>query len=548
MLICARNPVRSALLAFAVLTALALAACGDDADSGGDGPDPATLAPADSVVYMDAVIRPEGDQKDGLTSALSKLGVDDPGAMIIAELNDELSQEGFTYEEDIEPWLGQTAGLFLTDFSDSEGNGAALISVTDTGGAEDAINKAAEADDQPEEDKTYEGQSYKVDPDDTAIGVVGDFLVAGTEEGFKAAVDASAADSLADDETASSALDNTTDDSLFRVYVDTERAVDLAVDSGLISQEDLDAAGAGVDQLKAGPVVMSGGATADSMSIETSAPEMDEGTETTDIVSTLPSGSWLAFGAPMVGEAIAAGYDSFVQGLELGLSAQAQGLEGDLPGGTVEPLPQADVPDIRRELKRQLGIDLSKDLAWMGDVGVFVEGSSLLSVGGGMVIETDDPDAASDAVAQIGRALARRPDVQVRRTADGFQVQSGPAGAEVSVGDDKVVIAAAGVTVEDVLSPSETLADSESFQSASGALGDDLTAAMFVDFPAIVALIEGSGQTGSPEYQQVKPVLDALDYMIAGSGSSDGRAVGRVVLGLKEGGGSSDAPAAALQP
>jgi len=539
-----KSPVRSALFVLAALAALVLAACGDDSDSGStDGPDPATVTPADAVVYMGATIRPEGDQKSDLDSALSKLlGDGDPGARITALLDEELSDEGLSYSEDVEPWLGQTAGLFFTDFSGDDGDGAAAIATTDGEAALAAVEKAQKGDEL--EDATYEGTSYKRDTeDDTAFGIVGDFLVSGTESGMKAAIDASASEALADDEAASSALADTPENSLFEVYVDTGRAIDLAVDGGIVDEKDLESAGAQLDELQEGPIVVSGGATADSMTIETSAPQGSDTADPTDIVSTLPSGSWLAVGAPMVGESIAAGYDSFVQALEASLAVQG----GSIPGGA-QDLSAIEPPDVRAEIKKQLGVDLSKDLGWMGDVGVFIQGGSLFSLGGGLVIETDDPDAATAALSKVARALAREPDVQVRRTADGFELQAGPAGADVSIGDDKVIVAIAGIGVDDVLSPSETLEGSESFEAASGALGDDLTPAMFVDFPTIIGLIESTGQTGSPEFQQAEPVLNALDYLIAGSGSSDDRAIGRLVLGVKDGGGSSDAPAASIAP
>ena len=209
-------------------------------------------------------------------------------------------------------------------------------------------------------------------------------------------------------------------------------------------------------------------------------------------------------------------------------------------------LPGGELPDVQGELQQALGIDLSKDLAWIGDLGAFVKGSSLLGLGGGIVIETDDEQAANAALAKLRKALAGQRDLQISDTADGFQISAGPAGAEVAVSDGKVVVAIAGTTVDEVLSPSETLGDASGFQSASDALGSDLTTALYVDFPTIVGLAESSGQTGDPSYQQAKPVLDALAYLVAGGGISDDRSIGRIVLGLQEP--SGDAPAAVIAP
>ena len=85
MEIITRNPFRSSLLLIVAVAALALAACGggDNSSPSSSGPDPATLTPADAVFYGDATIKPEGDQKSNVESALQKLtGSNDIGGMI----------------------------------------------------------------------------------------------------------------------------------------------------------------------------------------------------------------------------------------------------------------------------------------------------------------------------------------------------------------------------------------------------------------------------------------------------------------------------------
>ena len=107
------------LLPLVLLVAL-LAGCGGDGggSSAPAGPDPATVTPADAPLFAEAVVRPEGDRKEALESALSKLlATDDPGAFVVERLDKWLAAEdaGITYEEDIEPWLGEQAGFFLAD-------------------------------------------------------------------------------------------------------------------------------------------------------------------------------------------------------------------------------------------------------------------------------------------------------------------------------------------------------------------------------------------------------------------------------------------------
>jgi hypothetical protein len=116
------------------------------------------------------------------------------------------------------------------------------------------------------------------------------------------------------------------------------------------------------------------------------------------------------------------------------------------------------------------GLNLEEDLAWIGDVGGFVEGTSIFGLGGGLVVTTDDQQAAEDAVAKVQQAIGKSRSLKVTPSQDGFdiQAQGAPLGAQVAVDDDKVVVAAGADTVDDVLSPSETLGDSDTFQAAEG--------------------------------------------------------------------------------
>jgi hypothetical protein len=60
-------------------------------------------------------------------------------------------------------------------------------------------------------------------------------------------------------------------------------------------------------------------------------------------------------------------------------------------------------------------------------------------------------------------------------------------------------------------------------------LGTDL----FLDFPSAFALAESSGAKSDPSYVQAKPYLDALNYLVTGSGSKGDKAEFKAVVGLK---------------
>jgi hypothetical protein len=73
--------------------------------------------------------------------------------------------------------------------------------------------------------------------------VVGDFLVTGTENGFRAAVDASKAESLARSGDFKAELDWAPDDRLGFVYADPRAILDALRKSGQVSSAEVASAG-----------------------------------------------------------------------------------------------------------------------------------------------------------------------------------------------------------------------------------------------------------------------------------------------------------------
>src|SRR5215207_7476473 len=88
-----RLPLGSHLLALLTLLAvLVVAGCGssseETATSAGGGPDPATLAPADALLYGEVVVRPEGDLRDDVAAAARKVSrLQDPSAALVRLLD-----------------------------------------------------------------------------------------------------------------------------------------------------------------------------------------------------------------------------------------------------------------------------------------------------------------------------------------------------------------------------------------------------------------------------------------------------------------------------
>jgi hypothetical protein len=250
----------------------------------------------------------------------------------------------------------------------------------------------------------------------------------------------------------------------------------------------------------------------------------------------------MAFAVADVGKQLQANIDQFKEGFKAGFEASA-------PPGF-----DADDYDPVQTFKDATGLDLGSDLNWMGDAGGFVEGSSVLGLGGGLVLETDDEQAATDAVDKVEQALSRDRqlgrELKVTPSDNGFSIEAAgaPIGAEVAVQDGKVIAAGGAATIDDVTGSGDTLDDSDRFGDATDALGDGETASFWLDFAPILSLVKSSGSS-DPELQAALPYLDALDYVIAGGKLDGDRSTGTFVLGVKEASDDdSDTTSAAIVP
>src|SRR4051812_7973011 len=200
--------MRKLLLTLAVLSIAALVAVGcgkkDQAASGAS-----ELVPAGSVIYGEATLKPEGDQKEAIDAILAKF----PGGGQAGDKLKDLIEKGLresdapvSFKEDIEPWLGDEAAFFVSNLAagGETQTAAGLIATDDEDKARAALAKSAEG--------KLKKQSYKdvevlTDETDEAGAVFDGFVVLGTEAGVKAAIDTSkGGKKLSEDESYSNAL------------------------------------------------------------------------------------------------------------------------------------------------------------------------------------------------------------------------------------------------------------------------------------------------------------------------------------------------------
>ncbi len=510
---------RASLVLSSAAAAVVIAGCGGSSSSGGD--DPASLAPADSPLFIEASVRPEGELKTNIESLSKELaGISDPGSLIVDQLDSSIAQSGqdFSFETDVEPWLGEKAGIFFQRFDGQDFSGVgAIVETTDSSEAADFVDKLAQTSNSPVTQNSYNGVDYTTDTNDgTSVGVAGDFLVlAEDQKAFEAVVDASDGDSLADDGTYKDALSNAPAGSLADFYVNVGDLINSA--GNQVDQQVIDFYNSlGIDFSNSTALAsVVPGADQVEIDVSTNAGGGVDAAGLTDFVGSFPADSWAAFASPNVGEQVKKVIDSFDQ----------NGIRGSVPPGK-----------FKSTFEKQ-GIDLDKIADSVGDVGLFVEGTSKADLGGALVIESNDPQAAQDTVSKLTDLIRQSGGTQgFKQIPGGFSVtnlQGGAKPVEIVAKGDRVVVGYGDAAAQQALAGGsgggETLDGSKYFSDAAKALdGTDL--AGFLDIQAVLRLAESLGANSDANYQQIRPYLGKLDFAAVGAGSSGDLTTSKVVV------------------
>jgi uncharacterized protein DUF3352 len=511
--------IRRAAIALIACAAVLVAGCGGG--GGGENDDLASLAPSNASLYLESVIRPQGGQKDAIQSLASRVGgIQDPGAMIVGRLNAALAQagSGVTYEKDVAPWLGERGAIFFRSFAGNPPPFAAVVETTDSGAAQDFLEKVT-AENPGIKQATYNGvQYFTFPPGETttvAFGVVGDFLVVGTLDEFKAAVDASNGTSLADSSDFQEATATVPSDNLGLGYVDSARAVGAI--SSTMTPLEAAALKPLLATLSSGPAGFSVSARPDEASLDVSVPSgalppLAGG----DLVGKAPADAWFAVGAQDVGATLQSALDTVTK---------------SIPGAGV----------IQGRIERESGVDLRRTLSWMQDGYAFVAGTSRSAIDIGAVLQSSDTEASAKDVDALRKRFQADADAKLGPPslpgADaGFSATApeSPQAIEVDqVGSQVVAALGPGQPAENALHPEHDLADDPSFVAGQGALGADFEPLAFVSLPELFVVAEKGGQANDPSYLAAKPYLEKLDYLMIGSRTDAGRTTMRFAVGVR---------------
>ncbi len=516
----ARRP--SALpLACAAIIAAAVTGCGGGDDGGDVDVGPAAVTPASAPIYIDASVRPEGSALADAEAALGKvLDTDDPGGKIVSLIDEQARQEPperrVTYAQDIAPWLGEDIGFVFTSLSE-DSTGAAIVETTNPDSAIAFARKAAGATETDPAPQDYNGVSYQTDPDggDEVFGLVDNFLVQGDLEGFKAVVDAAQGDSLGDSDDFTDAIGDLPEDRLGTFYTVPRNLL------AAIPPEELEASGKAFFEGAAGENLdspVSGALTATPNSFDLEFTGEGEGLDTPEssLIGEVPADAWLALGIGDLGDSIKQIVDqlrdSDIPGLEQGLS----------------------------QLESTTGASLDELTGALGDSVIYVKGVTEPTLTGALVVQVNDAELTGRLLSQLQGLLTLGGVGGVKPLSlpgggSGIQINDPtnfPQPVELAQQDDRFVIGYGAGSAQEGLQPGQPLSGSPSFTAARdqvSALGADL----FLSFPPIFKLAESTGAKADPDYVEAKPYIDALDYLISGSGEDDGNAEVKAVLGLK---------------
>jgi Protein of unknown function (DUF3352) len=509
----------AAVAACVAIPAGMMAGCGGDG-GGSSNVDvgPAAAVPQNAALYLDATVKPTGAAQTNANAALSKiLNTPDPGGKVVSLLEKQSKAGGhpINFQQDVSPWLGEKAGVFFTSFRGNTQQGAVVVEASNPGAALAFAQKASGDTATDPAPTNYNGSSYQVDKSspDTVFGTVGNFLVEGSVAGFKAAVDASKGDSLGDSSDFKDALDGLPSDRLGTLYTIPKNLFD-AIGTGQIGQSNQQllekTAGDSIDKPVAGALT----ASANNVTLEATGGNSAE-TPQSSLLANVPSQAWLALGIANLGDVAKNALDQ---------------LKDQIP----------DFDTIEQQIQTSTGSSLDQLTKAFGDAALYVEGTKKSTLTGALVVESKDTQLTGrllgqlQSLLQFGGTSGFRP-LRLSGGGTGFQITDpslATAPVEIAHQADKIVIGYGAGSAARALTPAQNLQSNPTFSAAQGQVSD-LGTDFFLDLPSVFRLAEATGSKKDPGFQQAKPYLNSLRYLVTGSGSKDDQGEFKAVVGLK---------------
>jgi Protein of unknown function (DUF3352) len=514
------NPRPVLALAVFVLAALA-AGCGGSSSSGGDL---AELAPPKSPVFVEGKVRPTGELKSNADAVAQKIaGVDNLGDYVVEQLESSAGEDGepFDFEKEVEPWLGERAGVF---FEGVEGGNVSspgvIVETTDAAATQEFVDSQTAQSKTPYKEGSYEGVEFEVGGEEgNAIGLIGDLLAIGDDEAvFKEMVDASNGESLSGEARFADAISAASDGSLADAYVDVGGLIEES--GGEIdptARQLLDNAGIDPSEATAVASVIPG---SNQVEVDLSSDlggEKPPSGDASELLGSLPQSSFAAFAVSGFGEQLQEALDEL----------DAQGISGTVP------------PHQLKKGVKELGIDLEALVASLEDAAVFATGNSERSLGGALVL-TAKGSQASEAVERavtLARAFHVGGVSVLGSGASGFSVHSPELGSKplvVAAKEGRVAIGYGTPPTLLALKPDsgKTLSDNAAYKEAVAALGDAPISG-FVEGRAALRLADALVPNSEKGFQEAKKYLRKIAFVGIGTGVEGELATAKLIVGLK---------------
>lgn len=536
----------------AAAAAAAFAGCG----SSGTSVDPATLTPASAPLYASVAIKPSGGGGGAASTVAKKLThlAEPYGSVAQTLLSGSGSQ--LDYKRDLGPWVGKSAGVFVTSLDTNklpqsassaqallEGGLTSLGSALGAGtfgsqGTQGAIvldtsdvDKAgsflsARAHEQQAHTTTYRGVTYQVSPSGSAEGIVKSFAVIGSESGLKSVIDTSLGGASV---TTAPGYVKPPSNAIASAYLQPEELAKAVHGSGGATSQGVSL----LDQLFAGSqsASLSVTPTANSISLQGEIHSANGSTplfgpQGAKALGELPGGAWLAAGVGNVGGTNLPRALALLHGVaSLGTST----VLASLGGPSIEKLFTAlDSP--KAKLQQDFG-------TWAGSGAMYVSGTGLFNLEAALVIASNDPTASRAAVGKLAKLMQETGAVVTSASIPGtdaavsVKLQGFPAVIFIADGQNKFVLGLGQASVQGALTPSSTLSTSPAYTSATSALGG-IEPSLIVEFPTMLGFLEGLGLTSSPGVSNLVPYLKSLGTLSAGATSQGDVEHFRVVVGL----------------
>jgi len=492
-----------AALAPAALIAFAIG-CGS---SGSSGSQVAELAPPGAPVFVEGTLQPEGELKSNTEAIAEQVaGIDNLGEYVVEKLESSARDDGepVDFAKEIEPWLGERAGVFFEQVEEgNELSGAGtIVESTDTAATQEFVDK------------------HKEDNEGNVVGLVGDFLVVAEDQKvFDEVEEASEGESLAAEDTFSKAISAASDGSLADVFVDVGKLIDQS--GGQIdptARQILQNAGIDPSEATAVASVVPG---SDQVAVEFSSDLAGQEAPTGDasaLLGELPGDAFAGIAVSGFGKQLNEAIDSL----------DKQGIPGTIP------------PNQLKKGLKQLGIDLEGFANSVQDAGVFATGNSKSSLGGALVLSTKGTNATSTVSSIV--TLLRSAHVEgvsvLGGKYAGFSVHSAELGNKPIVVAAKEGRLAIGyglpATLEGLLAGSKgkTLSEDPAYSDAVDSLGDTPIAG-FADGPAALSLADALIPGSDEGFEEAKKYLKSIRFLALGSASQDELATAKLIIGLK---------------